>query len=266
MDTTHWLRDVPLSPLNGRRGPGRTKIALVGASAPDGGEHPPLDDPEWDVWGCNSLWNLNMDAQERLRADAWWEMHPLSAQTPQELQDMHDCPVPLYVLDDPKEIASAKEVYHAADYSIRQLQQPPTRWIMYPLEEIRAMFGQRDYFTVTFAYMVALAMWIGYDEIGLYGVELQRGSVRERRLELPCLTYWLGLAIGRGIKITLPEYSNLLWHEHLYGYDYDVDVERSASGDRDIALLWHCDFIKAEKNRLDAKYSLQKIASKGVER
>lgn len=211
---TSWLPNVLLSPLNGRAGR-RKKLALVGASRPPDGERPPLDDPSWDVWGCNSLWKLHLDTEKRLRASAWWEMHPLSAQTPQELQDMYDCPVPLYVLGD--------EESELADH-----------WITYPFTCMHDTYGQRGYYTCTFAYQIALALTLSYEEIGLYGVELQGGSVRERRIELPCLTYWLGLAIGRGIKITLPDYSQLLWHEHLYGYDYDEDVQQSKIDDQDL--------------------------------
>ena len=190
-----WLATVACSPLNGRRG--QRKLALVGASAPPG-EVPPLEDPSWDVWSCNALWHLCRDARHRLRADAWFELHPLSAQTPQELQDMEACPVPLYTLE-------ATGAPH---------------WVPYPLEEVRGKFGDRDFFACTFSYQIALALCRGYTTIGLFGVELMGGSPRERVHELVSVTYWLGLARGMGVEVFLPDYSRLLWHPLLYGYSY----------------------------------------------
>ena len=213
-----WLPDLPLSPLSQRMGR-RKKLALLGASML-GDDPPPLDDPAWDVWGCNSLWNRHLDRERRLRADFWFEMHPIAAQTDQELQDMIDCPVPIYILTE------------------RDVPSIHTHWITYPLDTVREVFGTRDYFTVTFAYQIALAIIFGYQEIGLWGVELWQGSTRETRVEWPCLMWWLGIARGRGITITLPSYSKLLWHEHLYGYDYDADVKQSAIDDRYVAVRW----------------------------
>ncbi len=215
LETKSWLPDLPCSPLNERPGQ-RTKLALIGASML-GDDPPPLDDSEWDVWGCNSLWRRHLDSQGRFRADDWFEMHPLSVQTAQEHRDMTECPVNLYVLGETFEY----------------------NWTTYPLDKVREYFGPRDYFTVTFAYQIALALMNDYEEIGLYGVELWQGSVREMRVELPCLNYWLGVAFGQGTKITLPSYSKLLYHEQLYGYDYEADVRQSGYDDAAIASRWH---------------------------
>jgi len=229
LETKSWLPAMSQSPLNLRPFQ-RRKLAIIGASAPEGGERPPLDDPDWDVWGCNSLWRKHLDKQGLFRADSWFEMHPLNAQTPQELLDMTECPIPLYVLGNP----TLNTIWHK-------------HWIQYPLNIIRRRFGERDYFTNTFAYQVALALTKDYREIGLWGVELWQGSTREARIELPCLEFWLGIAKGRGVAITLPEYSKLLWHEHLYGYDYDADVEQSAIDDKDVAIKWCQEEAKRRK-------------------
>lgn len=218
-DVKSWLPALSVSPLNCRPFQ-RRKLALIGASSLNATERPPFEDPKWDVWGCNSLWRRHLDKDGLFRADAWWEMHPAAAQTPQELFDMTESPVPMYVLDQ-NELPSIFQ-----------------HWITYPFSRIAKAFGSRSYFTNTFAYQVAMAMLLGYQEIGLWGIELWQGSTREQRVELPCLNYWLGLATGKGIKITLPEYSKMLWHEHLYGYDYEEDVAQSAIDDRELAVLW----------------------------
>jgi hypothetical protein len=214
MALTHRFTGVPLSSLNGQ--PPRKKVALVGASQLDKAERPPLEDKTWDVWGCNSLWPLCMDTQGRFRADAWFEMHPLSVQTPQERLDMDDCPVPLYVL--------GKEL------------QP--HWRTYPLTSIRQQFGERDYFTCTMCYQVAVALVLGYQEIGLWGMELWQGTPRERTTELRGLEYWLGIAKGRGVTVTLPDYSCLIQHPYLYGYDYVKEADYTEAEVAATALEW----------------------------
>ena len=239
METKSWLPSLAQSPLN-RRPFQRRKLAIVGASALDEDERPPLDDPDWDVWGCNSLWRKHLDRKGMFRADAWFEMHPIDVQTPQELRDMVDCPVNLYVL--------SNEVLE-------------NHWIEYPLNVVRRRFGERDYFTNTFAYQIALALTKDYREIGLWGVELWQGSTREARIELPCLEYWLGVAKGRGVTIALPDYSKLLWHEHLYGYDYTADVAQSAIDDRDVAVKWCQEEAKRMKKKDGEILSLKGMLS-----
>ena len=196
MRAAHWLASLPCSPLNGGR-LGK-KVALVGASQLDKEERPPLEDPTWDVWSCNSLWKLCLDVNGHFRADRWFELHPYAAQTQQEYVEMIDCPVPLYVIG---------EAVH-------------DHWMPFPLELIRARFGDRDYFTCTMCYQVALALAQGYTTIGLWGMELWQGSSRERTCELRGLEFWLGVAKGMGVEIVLPDYSCLIQHPLLYGVDY----------------------------------------------
>lgn len=217
-DWAEWLAKTAPSPLNRR--PGRQKVAILGAAS-RGQERPPLDDDSWDVWGCNSLWSLAEDRHHRFRADAWFELHPFHAQTPMELAAMRACPVPLYVL--------ATSPYAQSDTA---------HWLVYPLDDVRARFGPREYYTCTFAYQIALALLLGYTEIGLWGVELWGGSTRERRVELPCVAYWLGMAKGRGVTVTLPESSQLIAHPHLYGYDYDEDVAQSKEDDAELIVSY----------------------------
>jgi hypothetical protein len=95
--------------------------------------------------------------------------------------------------------------------------------VPYLIEDIVAKYP--DYFAVTFAYEMALALHEGFSEIGLFGVELPRGTLRERTVEWACLHFWIGLARGRGIRVTLPADSPLVWHPARYGLEYDAEVE-----------------------------------------
>jgi hypothetical protein len=87
---------------------------------------------------------------------------------------------------------------------------------VFPLDEMPAL-----YFTSTFAYMVAYAIYKGVEEIDIYGVPLVlEGEYREQR---SCLEFWIGFAAGRGIKVNLYGTTILLSsipYEGLYGYDW----------------------------------------------
>lgn len=70
----------------------------------------------------------------------------------------------------------------------------------YPLKEIIHEFGT-DYFACSAAYAIALAIYKGYDDIDLYGINQAAGT--EYIFEKGCVEFWLGIAIGKGIKVTV---------------------------------------------------------------
>ena len=78
--------------------------------------------------------------------------------------------------------------------------------LAYPFEKVIA--ATRDYFISSITYMLSHAISMEPDEIGLFGVDLAPDE--EWSYQRPCVEYLLGLAEGRGIKITLPEGSALL--------------------------------------------------------
>lgn len=87
----------------------------------------------------------------------------------------------------------------------------------YPLEEIIDFF-RVDYFSCSLSYMVALAIYRGYEVIRFYGAGMgaarylaQKGGVE----------FWLGVAIGRGIEIYSSPETHLLKTVtgNRYGYE-----------------------------------------------
>jgi len=93
---------------------------------------------------------------------------------------------------------------------------------IYPFSDILESYGNNSkrvrYFTSTAPYLIALAIERGYERIEMYGFEMS--SQEEYAYQKPCLEFWLGIAIGKGIEVYVPEGCRLLGgEEKLYGYD-----------------------------------------------
>jgi hypothetical protein len=68
----------------------------------------------------------------------------------------------------------------------------------YPVDTIIKFF-ETDYFSNTVDYAIALAIYKGYTEIGLYGINMMRCS--EYAYQKAGVEFWIGQAMGRGIKV-----------------------------------------------------------------
>ena len=183
------------------------RIAIVGAGR--GRENAPFVDPTWCVTALNEIASP--------RFDIHFELHPRSVQSEWDFRCLRDISTPCYVLD-PDEWAPG------------EIQRP----VRYPLESIMQTF-RRKYFTNTFAMEVALALWLGYQEIGLWGCGLFEGTSRERLVERACLDYWIGRAEGMGVRVV--EDSMLAYQPFLYGKDYHdekSEIERQVALCREV--------------------------------
>lgn len=87
----------------------------------------------------------------------------------------------------------------------------------YPLQQIINFF-QTDYFNSTVDFALALAIYEGYGQIDLYGVNL--ANCTEYAQQKPGAEFWLGQAMGRGIKVNIYGLSSLMkTHDgKIYGY------------------------------------------------
>lgn len=199
--------------------PRRTKVAIVGAGV--GRDYAPYDDPEWEIWALNSV--APCDRFGRLRADRWFEMHVRAAQTDDDMTWIKRCPVPIYIPPDwANAVLGDRQRKIHPDEDIRTV-------VRYPLEVVEHRFGEPGYFACSFAYQLALALLEGVSDVGLYGCEVAFGTERERTVEWACISWWLGMAEGRGVNVHLPPQSVLGRHRYRYGieyYDEKRDVER----------------------------------------
>ena len=188
------------------------KAAIIGTGP--GRRSAPWGDLSWCKWAINEIWQPELDRH--------YELHPMSVQSERDLAWLAQCPTPCYVLN-----------LAECDGKVKNA-------VQYPIQRVLAMPGARDWFTSTFSYQVALAILDGFEEIGLWGVDLRLGSPREQTVEWAGLSWWLGYAAGRGMKVTLD--GDYTWtHPGRYGYDYHYEkyaVERQMRAMRD-AFLSH---------------------------
>jgi hypothetical protein len=77
------------------------------------------------------------------------------------------------------------------------------------------------YFTSTVAYAIALGIYKGYTAIEFYGVEMAINT--EYLYQRPCVAFWIGLAIGKDIKIT---FNGSMFDSPLYGYEGDIVIRK----------------------------------------
>jgi hypothetical protein len=111
--------------------------------------------------------------------------------------------------------------------------------VAYPREKIQCAFGTRqgpeEFFTSSFDWMMALAIYEGFTRIVLRGVDLWDGAVvvqkpteRERLMvrQRNGAHYWIARARGRGIEVNVPNESSLCKTERLYGW-FDLTSDRN---------------------------------------
>ena len=155
------------------------KVAIIGKAGTSG--NAPWRDTEWEIWGmpwisCPRVTRLfDIHTQERwaeckTQKDEDWLGHY-----------RENClDVPVYC--DPSR-------FHVFNKPVE-----------FPFEKIKIILPFY-YLENTIAYEIALAIYEGVDEIGLWGIHMMgSGEYIEER---PSVTYLIGLAQGRGIKVTI---------------------------------------------------------------
>jgi len=166
------------------------KVCLLGTS-PTLSEAP-LDDDTIEKWALNNMYNV-VPVEKISR---WFQIH--SEESVRDVPDWEKykgITVPIYMQEHYDEIPTS---------------------IKYPLDEMTKLFGYK-LFRSTLDFMMALAIAEEYDVIYLYGVDMANNT--EYAYQRPTLMYWIGRAIGMGIKIILPDNCDLLKNYFVYGYD-----------------------------------------------
>lgn len=154
---------------------------------------------------ASEIWGLNQLYQEMTEVPwtRWFEIHDLDflkGWNPEYVEWLRGLTIPVYMQKHHEEIPSS---------------------IAFPRDEVNHDLGERfgfsfDYFTSSFSYMVALALYEGFNAIGLYGVSFILDG--EATYERPGLEYLVGIAQGAGVDVTIGPASQLLRINYVYGY------------------------------------------------
>lgn len=167
------------------------KIAVIG-SAPSSVHLAPFADPSWTIWGCSPG-----AAAQAKRVDQWFELHPLSQPdiTPDYLAWMANINVPIALV------------------------QPDARYpkgFAYPKDAMVEKYGPY-FFTSSVAWMLALAIEQQPDTIGIWGVDM--AATEEYAYQRPGCQFFIREALKAGIKVFVPDQSDLVAPPALYGYE-----------------------------------------------
>jgi len=145
------------------------------------------------------VYALPWDREYSSRANKLFEMHdkallelPESLRTDSYFKDLAELDQPIYMQRHFDDIPTSREFPFADVLESVFKGFPRGRWS-----------EQKDWYNSSPAYMLALAIHEGADKIGLYGIDVRDDS--EFSYESPCLEYLIGLAVGRGIEVIIPE-------------------------------------------------------------
>jgi len=190
-------QDVPVS---------KRRLAIVG-SHPATRELAPYDDPMTEIWLFNESaqkpsvyrrWDalLQIHLPEVYTSLANW----VNAEHWKWLQEEH----------------AGKRIY------MQEVDPRVPASVRYPLEEILQM-TPRHYLRSSPAMALALAIYLGYKHVLLYGSELTSNT--EYAYQATNYAYWIGFADGHGVELELhcwqAEFDQLI-----YGYEGELQIER----------------------------------------
>ncbi|MFW6078997.1 MAG: hypothetical protein ACODAE_05210, partial [Gemmatimonadota bacterium] len=167
-------------------------VAIVGFT--DSRLKAPFGDADVECWGLNAL--HRMDGIDVGAFTRWFELHPravLEERHEGHLEWLKTCPLPVYMQ--------------------RAWDDIPTS-VAYPKAEVEARLG--GYMTSSIAWMLALAILEGFQEIGVWGVDM--ASETEYAQQRPAVEYLLGIAQGLGRTVHVPESADLLKAVGQYGW------------------------------------------------
>lgn len=181
----------------------KNKVCIVGF-APSYAETP-WHEEDTEIWVLNEFYKL-ANKIPNFKADRWFEIHDLSSESKsnaehQEFLQKVQHEIPLYV---------QKKYDHLP------------KAIAFPKDDIVNFFDEKGfsgakYFTNSISWFIALAIFEGFKEISVYGVDMATDS--EYGWQLPSCEYWIGIAEGMGIKITIPQASDILKCSQLYAFE-----------------------------------------------
>jgi len=181
----------------------KRKLAIVG-SEPHTRENAPYNDPEYDIWSFSDWlladWLKRCDAIIEIHGIEIYRNHPRSPGYWDALQKT-TIPVYMYPFADPK-------VPNAIEF--------PLDGVLGMLSKAKTNGKAFKNLNCTTVYAIALGIYMGYEVIDIYGVELWPDSpYNKQRADF---AFWVGFAAGRDIELNI-NCSEQLFNHKLYGIE-----------------------------------------------
>ena len=177
------------------------KLAIVGAQELTR-DNAPWNDDSFDIWTishhAHAEWCKRFDAVIEIHERSFYISGYKDAEYFEWLKDIDQ---PVYMID------VHAEVKNAAQYPLEEIKEKL-------LANITVSGKQVENFCSSADYTLALAIYKGYKEIDIYGIEMAHSS--EYKNQQSSFTFWVGVAIASGIKVNINCTSGL-FNKPLYG-------------------------------------------------
>lgn len=184
----------------------------------------PWDDKEAEFWGVNNLYGVPL---EGAHYDRWFEIHNIwqskvsGALIRRGEKIFRGQPVNEYL--------QGLSMLKCPVYMQKFWPQLVPNSVQYPIEEVVKYFANDKgfgldvarYMTNTITYEIVLAIYEGFKEIFVYGVDMAVGTEYEN--QRPSCEFWLGVASGMGIKTFIPPEADLLKCRFMYGFEEEQE-------------------------------------------
>ena len=176
-----------------------------------------------DVWWLNTMWKLKDWDDFEPYITMYWDMHPFYRMERRQQWDHIEW---LMGMDKMSAIESFNPRSHSYPIMMRRKYARVPGSIGYPIRKVVEQLPNaniKNLFGCTHSWMMGLALYLGYDRIECYGVNLVNPI--ESYLEKPSWAIWYGAALYNGVEVDLT-HSPYVLPTILYGV-----------GDR-LAQLW----------------------------
>lgn len=176
----------------------------------------PYDDPTLEIWHLNDSHVLRPP-----RAERWYDLHPIEKmyfRPDNRPVSAGDVPAGFFVRPANHLEFLRSQVIPVYVQDAAALGSPSAR--TFPRQAIEAAFG--CHFASSPAWMVGHALLEGVTELHIYGIHL--ATEWEYQKQKPNMTFLLGLAAARGVKIVIPRGCPLLAETHQYAFEADPDL------------------------------------------
>ncbi len=182
--------------------PKKEKLAIIGC-ADSKSEAPWHLTEEFEFWGVNNLFLTFQKPFTR-----WFDIHQFTQEGGKWFRrgkpDFRGMPVDKYLENLGK---LPWPVY------MQQLHPLVPNAIQFPFAAMVQAFG--SYFTNSISWQIALGIAEGFKELHVYGVDMAVDT--EYFWQRPSCEYFLGMAVGKGIKVFIPDTCDLMKTRFLYG-------------------------------------------------